>query len=58
MSTEHDETPADPTGYETIAVDDNAGVRTVTLNRPEAMNAANQAMLAELSSAFDAAADL
>lgn len=42
---------------ETLNVEDRGGVRIVTLNRPSAMNAANRAMLAELSSTFQAAAD-
>ena len=53
MSTAHHQATA---GHETIAVADDAGVRMITLNRPQAQNAANRAMLAELSSAFDAAA--
>lgn len=45
-----------PSDYETLVINDDSGVRTIVLNRPKAMNAANRAMLAELSSAFDAAA--
>lgn len=39
-------------GYETIQVGDLNGVRTITLNRPEEMNAANDKMTAELSKEF------
>ena len=53
MNTAQHQTTA---GHETIAVADDAGVQMITLNRPQAQNAANRAMLAELSSAFDAAA--
>ena len=41
---------------ETLTVDDHNGVRTVTLDRPDAMNAVSRAMLAELATTLDAAA--
>ncbi len=43
--------------YETILVEDDDGVRTITMNRAEVMNAANPTMVAELKAAFDASAD-
>jgi 2-(1,2-epoxy-1,2-dihydrophenyl)acetyl-CoA isomerase len=44
--------------FETLSIEDRDGVRVVTLDRPDAMNAVNRAMLGELSSTFvDAAAD-
>ena len=43
--------------YETITVEDSSGVRTITLDRPAAMNAVNRAMLQDLAAAFGAAAD-
>lgn len=54
-STTNTASQAGQSGYETLTVHDEDGVRTITLNRPRAMNAANQAMLAELSSAFESA---
>jgi enoyl-CoA hydratase/carnithine racemase len=40
--------------YEFIRVEAHAGVTTITLNRPEAMNAITPAMHEELQVAFDA----
>lgn len=41
--------------YETILYEQSGGVLTITLNRPEKLNAINDAMLGELKSAFKAA---
>ena len=38
--------------YETLLVDVDDGVATLTLNRPERMNAFNHAMSTELAQAF------
>lgn len=43
--------------YETIEYSTDGAVATIVLNRPERRNALTSAMLAELRSAFDAAAD-
>jgi len=42
---------------ETIRVDDDGGVRIITMNRPEALNAINSAMIDELTDAYQAAAE-
>lgn len=47
MSADTPDTPADPT-YETLLFDRDGGVVTVTMNRPERKNAANQVMWGEL----------
>ena len=39
--------------YENIIYDVNEGIATITFNRPKALNALNQALLAELSTALD-----
>ncbi|RPH76806.1 MAG: enoyl-CoA hydratase/isomerase family protein, partial [Candidatus Rokuibacteriota bacterium] len=41
--------------YETIRYDRSGPVATITLNRPEALNAISQAMTAELHRALDEA---
>jgi enoyl-CoA hydratase len=40
--------------YENILVETDAGVGIIRLNRPKALNALNDALIAELSSALDA----
>lgn len=42
--------------FENLTVEDRAAVRLITVNRPDKLNALNQATLSELQSAFDAAA--
>ncbi len=44
------------TDYQTIHVSEADGICTITLSRPDKLNALNQAMLGELSAAFDALA--
>jgi enoyl-CoA hydratase len=44
-------------GYETIVIDREGPVATVTLNRPKALNALNTLMLGELHAAFQALED-
>ena len=39
--------------YETIIVDHESGVGTITLNRPDALNALNTQLINELSEALD-----
>lgn len=41
--------------YETLRVADQDGVRTITLHRPEALNAFNAQLMADLTAALDAA---
>ena len=41
--------------YETLLVDDAHGVRTITMNRPQSLNALNEALKAELAEALKAA---
>src|SRR5579883_1056005 len=41
--------------YETLLIDDAQGVRTITMNRPESLNALNEALKAELADALKAA---
>ena len=41
--------------YETLIVDAEAGFQVIRLNRPQALNALNTAMMAELTAALDAA---
>jgi len=43
-------------GYEALKLEIDAGLLTVVLNRPQRMNAANGAMIAELKSVYEAAA--
>ncbi|MEL7207813.1 MAG: enoyl-CoA hydratase/isomerase family protein [Actinomycetota bacterium] len=43
-----DTDPSTTTGYEYLLVDDDDGVRTVTLNRPDRLNSWNAAMRAEM----------
>jgi enoyl-CoA hydratase len=51
-------TPAEPIpqSYETIALSRNGGLLTVTLNRPESLNAVNRKMHEELADVFNFAA--
>lgn len=44
------------TDYQHLLIQQNAGVLTITMNRPEVLNAFNDAMLAELTEAVEAAA--
>ncbi len=41
--------------YETLLIDDAQGVRTITMNRPESLNALNETLKAELADALKAA---
>lgn len=41
-----------PQDYQTLIVQDDQGVRTITMNRPATLNAVNEAMLQELAAAF------
>ncbi len=43
-------------GFETIVVEKEGGVATITMNRPDALNAITRTMLEELKSAIDTAA--
>ncbi len=43
--------------YETVLIDDAKGVRTITLNRPESLNAFNETLKGELIAAVRAAAE-
>jgi 2-(1,2-epoxy-1,2-dihydrophenyl)acetyl-CoA isomerase len=45
-----------PAAYETIRVELQDGVQTITLNRPDSLNALNSAMRREIAAAFKAAA--
>ena len=44
---------ADTTGYETILVEQRGKVALITLNRPQALNALNARLVAELNTALD-----
>ena len=44
------------TGYQHLLIQQDGGVLTITMNRPEVLNAFNNAMLAELTEAVEAAA--
>ena len=48
-------TPANTDGYETILYDVNDRVLTITMNRPERLNAFNETMRLEMMDAFDRA---
>lgn len=43
--------------FETLTVDDRGAIRVITVNRPDKLNALNEATLSELDAAFAAAAD-
>jgi len=43
----------DKTEYETILVDRDQRVATITLNRPQALNALNSRLIRELNAAID-----
>ena len=42
--------------FENLTIEDRGAVRVITVNRPDKLNALNEATLGELDSAFSAAA--
>src|SRR3954451_7657750 len=53
LSAQQEAPMADTTGYETILVEQRGKVALITLNRPQALNALNARLVAELNDALD-----